>query len=110
MYRQRAEYHGRDDRECAVDRSRMQSSGGLPRKGTRMKVQTGFRRYLAHGRSPTPHKATWNTVCGWIQDDMGNSDSGTPADSCHRRKFSTLDSGENFIRSDLKRLEPVAAL
>jgi hypothetical protein len=44
MYRERAEYHGRDECECAVERGRMKSRSGSPRKGTRVEVQAGFRR------------------------------------------------------------------
>ena len=42
--RQRAEHHGRDEREGAVQRSRMESVSGSPRQGTRVKMQAGFRR------------------------------------------------------------------
>src|ERR1700676_651670 len=39
-----------------------------------------------------------------MQDDPGNSDIDPPADSCGSEKFSAADSGENFIRSNLKRI------
>jgi hypothetical protein len=53
MIRQRSEHHGRDHGKGAVKCRRMQSPRGPSGKGTRIQMQTGFRRYLAHGRSPT---------------------------------------------------------
>jgi hypothetical protein len=39
-----------------------------------------------------------NTVRRATQDDPGNSDINTSADSNRREKFSAIDSSENFIR------------
>ena len=44
VYRERAEYHGRDEREGAVQGSRMEAGSGSPGQRTRVKVQAGFRR------------------------------------------------------------------
>jgi hypothetical protein len=52
---QRAEYHGGDHGEGTVKRGGVQSPAGSPRQRTRIKVNPGFRRQFAHGRSPTQH-------------------------------------------------------
>jgi hypothetical protein len=98
--RQRSKYHGGNEGECAIEGGGMQPSARTPGQGTRVKVQAGFRRKSAHGRSPTPHPRQWNTVCGWMQDGRGNSDMNALTDSDCSQKFSNADSGENFIRSN----------
>jgi hypothetical protein len=65
-------------------------------------MQAGFRRYLAHGRSPTQHRLQWNAVRGRMQDDPGNNDADALPDSPESLKFSHGRLRENFIRSDLK--------
>ena len=56
VHRQCAEHDGRDQRERAVKGGGMQPGSGPAGQGTCIKVQTGFRRQFAHGRSPTQHR------------------------------------------------------
>ena len=77
----------------------MNPCSGSPGKGTRIKMQAGFRREFTHGRSPTPHRHQWNTVRGGVQGEPGNSDIDALPDSDCSQKFSARVSGENFIRS-----------
>ena len=44
VYRERAEYHGRDEREGTVQGYRMEPGSGSPGERTRIKMQAGFRR------------------------------------------------------------------
>ena len=77
----------------------MNPCSGSPGKGTRIKMQAGFRREFTHGRSPTPHRHQLNTVRGGVQGEPGNSDIDALPDSDCSQKFSARVSGENFIRS-----------
>src|SRR6266481_3239737 len=99
--RQRSEHHRGNDGECAIEGDRVQTMSRPPRKGTRVQVQAGFRRWFAHSRSPTPHCTQWNTDCAGIQGDLGNSDMNALTDSYCSQKFSAANLSENFIRSDL---------
>ena len=44
MNRQRAEHHGRNEREGTIERSRVEPRSGPPGQRARIKVQAGFRR------------------------------------------------------------------
>ena len=44
MYRERAEHHGRDQREGAVQGRGMEAGSGSPGQRARMKMKAGFRR------------------------------------------------------------------
>jgi hypothetical protein len=77
MYRKRAEKDTHDEGEGAVKHGCMKSGSAFPGKGTRVEVQAGFRRQLAHGRSPTWHEAQWNIVGTPMQAVPKNSDATT---------------------------------
>src|SRR5450631_3010340 len=98
MDRQRAEHHGRDQREGAVQRSRVQPSFGPPGQRTRIQVEAGFRRYFAHGRSPGTHYTERRAVRGGTQATAENSDANASIRVDGRQKFSAASATENFIR------------
>jgi hypothetical protein len=54
MHRKRPKHHGRDQRESTIERCEVNAVAG-PLKRARVKVQAGFRRYLAHGKFPSIH-------------------------------------------------------